>query len=100
MTTVPPAAGEYIAVCDPTLNAHDAEKLRQAATRIITRQSCWISDLMRNLLVSGGYAKALLQHLEQLGVVAAPDGTPSRAVLVRAEQLEEVLERIPIPEQP
>lgn len=75
-------------------DADEAETLKHAATEVITSQYAGAEMVRAKLNVGPAAAVKLLQQLGDLGVVADPDGRPTRMVLARRSDLRDVLAAI------
>lgn len=68
--------------------------VEQAAQSVVITQFATISMLQRKLRVGLARAGVVMDQLERLGVVAADTGGKSRDVLVKPDELAELLERL------
>lgn len=78
----------------PAGSTIDLHLLEQAARVVITTQSGSRTKVQRNLAVGKETVGRLLDRLEEMGVVGPSTGTSPRTVLVPADELGAVIERI------
>jgi DNA segregation ATPase FtsK/SpoIIIE-like protein len=75
----------------------DTKMLCDAAEAVVRAQLATVTHVQRKLHVGAGRAMRLLDQLQQVGVVGPPGG---REVLVAADNIDAVLERIRAAGQP
>jgi len=76
----------------------DAELLTQAIDLVVSTQFGSPSMISRKLRVSHATAGRIMDRLEALGIIGPQDGTKARDVLVKPDQLDEVLAQVLTPE--